>query len=70
MYQRVEEIEAEPNGDDQSNDWLRHRATLLKLPEGERVDAHQRQKCNANRHERDIEHGRLLNRRVPYRRSQ
>jgi hypothetical protein len=41
MNQRVEEIEAEPDGDHQSNDRLRHDATLLKLPEGERVDAHQ-----------------------------
>jgi hypothetical protein len=40
-------------------------ATLLQLPEGERIDAHQCQKCNAKRHERDIEHARLLNWRVP-----
>ena len=37
-----------------------HGATLLKLPEGERVDAHQRQNRNTERHERNVEHDRLL----------
>jgi hypothetical protein len=60
MNQRVEEIEAEPYGDDQSDDRLRHGATLLKPPEGERVDAHQRQNRNAERNERNVEHDRLL----------
>ncbi len=60
MNQRVEEVEAERDSDDQSDDWLCHGAALLKLPEGERVTAHQRQKRNAGRHERDIEHDRLL----------
>jgi hypothetical protein len=41
--QRVEEVEAEPDGDDQSDDRFSHR-TLLKLTQGERVDAHQRQR--------------------------
>ena len=60
MNQRVEEVEAEPDGDDQSEDRLGHGAALLKLPKGERVNAHQRQNRNAERHERDIEHDRLL----------
>ena len=60
MNQCVEEVEAKPDRDDQSEDWLCHGAALLKLPQGERVNAHQRQKCNAGRHERDIEHDRLL----------
>ena len=33
---------------------------LLKLPEGERVDAHQRQNRDTERHERNVEHDRLL----------
>jgi hypothetical protein len=60
MNERVEEVEAERDSDDQSDDWLCHGAALLKLPKGERVNAHQSQKCNAGRHERDIEHDRLL----------
>jgi hypothetical protein len=60
MNQRVEEIEAEPYCDDQSDDRLRHGAALLKLPEGERVDAHQRQNRNTERNERNVEHDRLL----------
>jgi hypothetical protein len=43
MDQRVEEIEAEPDGDDQSNDRFTHR-TLLELTQRERVNAHQRQR--------------------------
>ena len=60
MNQRVKEIEAEPDGDDQSDDRLSHGATLLKLPEGERVDAHQRQNHDTERHEPNVEHDRLL----------
>jgi hypothetical protein len=41
--QRIEKVEAEPDGDDQSDDRFSHR-TLLKLTQGERVDAHQRQR--------------------------
>ncbi|MGA7803176.1 MAG: hypothetical protein WCB02_00950, partial [Bradyrhizobium sp.] len=61
--QRVEEIEAEPDGDDQSDNRLSHGATLLKLPEGERIAPHQRQNHNTERHERNVEHDRLLSRR-------
>ena len=60
MDQCVEEVEAEPDGDDQSDDRLTHGASLLKLPQGERVDAHQRQNRETERHKRDIEHDRLL----------
>jgi len=60
MNEGVEEIEAESYGDDQSDNRLRHGATLLKLPEGERVNAHQRQNRNAERNERNVEHDRLL----------
>lgn len=60
MNQRVKEVEAERDGDDQSDDRLSHDAGLLKLPKGERVDAHQRQNHNTERHERNVEHDRLL----------
>ncbi len=60
MNQRVEKIEAEPDGDDQSDDRLRHGARLLKLPERERVSAHQRQNRDTERNERNVEHDRLL----------
>jgi hypothetical protein len=60
MNERVEEVEAEPDGDDQSQDWLCHGAALLKLAKGERVAAHQRQKRNTSRHEHNIEQDRLL----------
>ena len=60
MNQRVKEVEAEPDSDDQSNDRLSHGAGLLKLPEGERVSAHQRQNRNTERNERNVEHDRLL----------
>src|SRR5277367_2215892 len=59
MDQCVEEVKAEPNGDDQSNDRFSH-WMLLKLAQGERVDAHQRQSRQTERHERDVEHVRLL----------
>jgi hypothetical protein len=58
MDQCVEEVEAEPDGDDQSDDRLTHGARLLELPQGVRVDAHQRQNRASKRHESDIEHGR------------
>ena len=35
-------------------------ARLLKLTQSERVDAHQRQSRQTERHERDVEHDRLL----------
>jgi hypothetical protein len=60
MNQGVEQIEAEPDGDGQSDDRLSHGAMLLELPEGKRVDAHQRQNHDTKRHERHVEHGRLL----------
>jgi hypothetical protein len=60
MKQRVEEIEAEPYRYDESDDRLRHGAMLLKLPEDERVSAHQRQNRNTERNERNVEHDRLL----------
>jgi hypothetical protein len=41
--QRIEEVEAEPDGDDQSDDRFSHR-TLLKLTQREGVEAHQRQR--------------------------
>ena len=56
MNQCVGEIEAEPDGDDRSDDWLSHDAWLLKLPESNRV---QRQKHDTERNKRDIEHDRL-----------
>ncbi len=56
MDQCVEEVEAEPNGDDQSDDRLTHGARLLKPPQGEGVNAHQRQNRATERHKRDIEH--------------
>jgi hypothetical protein len=56
MDQRVEEVQAEPDGDDQSDDRLAHGARLLKLPQGVRVNAHQRHNRATKRHKRDIEH--------------
>jgi hypothetical protein len=58
MDQCIEKVEAERDGDDQSDDRLTHGARLLKLPQGARVDAHQRQNRKTKRHERDIEHDR------------
>jgi hypothetical protein len=60
MDQRVEQIETEPDSHDQSNDRLTHRRRLLKLTQGERVGAHQRQNRDTERHECDVEHDRLL----------
>jgi len=60
MNQCVEEIEAEPDGDGESDDRLSHGARLLKLTEGEGVDAHQRQNRDSERHKRNVEHDRLL----------
>jgi hypothetical protein len=59
MDQCVEEVEAEPDGDDQSDDRFTHRR-LLKLAQGERIDAHQRQNRETERHEYDVEHDSLL----------
>jgi hypothetical protein len=44
VEQRVEKVEAEPDGDDQSDDRFTH-GTLLKLTQSEGVEAHQRQSC-------------------------
>jgi hypothetical protein len=60
MNQCVEEIEAEADGDDQSDDRLTHRLRLLKLTQSERVGTHQRQKSQTERYARDVEHDRLL----------
>lgn len=60
MDQRVEEVETEPDSHDQSNDRFTHRRRLLKLTQGERVGAHQRQNRDTERHECDVEHDRLL----------
>jgi hypothetical protein len=60
MDQCVTEVQAEPDGDDQSDDRLTHGGRLLKLPQGVRVCAYQRQNRATNRHERDIEHDPLL----------
>jgi hypothetical protein len=59
MDQRVEEVEAEPYGDDQSDDRLTH-LPPLKLTQGMRIDAHQGQNRTTQRHECDVEHDRLL----------
>jgi hypothetical protein len=67
MEQRVEEVEAEPDGDDQSDDRLTHSGRLLKLPQGVGVNAHQRQNRATKRHKRDIEHDCFLAWRVSYR---
>jgi hypothetical protein len=69
MNQCVEEIEAEPDGYGQPDDRLSHGASLLRLPEGERVNAHQRQNHDTERHECNVEHDRLLYRGAPYRRA-
>ena len=42
MDKRVEEVKAEPDGDDQSEDRFTHRM-LLELAQREGVGAHQRQ---------------------------
>jgi hypothetical protein len=44
-------------------------AALLKLPQRERVNAHQRQNHDTERHECNVEHDRLLYRGAPYRRA-
>ena len=59
MDQHVEEVEAKPDGDDQSDDRFTHVAPL-KPTQGVSVEAHQRQSGATQRHERDIEHDRLL----------
>jgi hypothetical protein len=59
MDQRVEEVKAEPDGDDQSDDRLTHRL-LLKLPQSDGVGAHQRQNRQTKHYECDVEHDRLL----------
>jgi hypothetical protein len=56
MDQCVEEVEAERDCHDQSDDRLTHGARNLKLPQGVRVDAHQRQNRASKRQKRDIEH--------------
>jgi hypothetical protein len=61
--QCVEEVEAEPDGDDQSDDRFTHPLCLLKLTQEERVDTHQRQNCESERYKFDVEHDRLLNSR-------
>ena len=60
MDQCVEEVEAKPDGDDQSDDRFTHPLCLLKLTQEERVDTDQRQNRQTERHECDVEHDRLL----------
>jgi hypothetical protein len=60
MDQRVDEVQAEPDGDDQSDDRLTHGARLLKPPHSEGVNAHQRQNHASERHKCDIEHDPFL----------
>ena len=55
MDQRVKEVEAEPDGDDQSDDRLTHRC-LLKLAQSDSVGAHQRQNRQTEHYEYDVEH--------------
>jgi hypothetical protein len=57
--QCVEEVEAEPDGDDQSDDRFTH-LEPLKLTQGVRVEAHERQKHQPEDHECHVEHDRLL----------
>ncbi len=59
MEQGVEQIEAEPDGHDQSNDRFNH-ANLLKPPQRDRVGAHQRQNRATKSQKNDIEHDCLL----------
>ena len=59
MNQCIEEVQAEPHGDDQSYDRFTH-LEPLKLTQGVRVDAHQRQNRQSKRYKRDIEHDPLL----------
>jgi hypothetical protein len=58
MDQCVEEVEAERDGDDQSDDRLSHGWRLSKLPQGVRVGGHQRQNRASERDECNIEHDR------------
>jgi hypothetical protein len=59
MDQCVQEVQAEPDGDDQSDNRLTH-CGLLQLTQGERVEAHQSQNHDTKRHKCDVEHDRLL----------
>jgi hypothetical protein len=59
MDQRVEEIEAEPDGDDQSDDRFNH-LEPLQLTQSVRVEAHERQNRTTQRHERNVQHDHFL----------
>jgi hypothetical protein len=59
MDQRVEEVEAEPDSDDQSDDRFTH-LEPLKLTQSVRVEAHERQSRTTQRHECDVKHDHLL----------
>ena len=59
MDQCVEEVQAESDGDDQSDDRFTHRM-LLKLAQCDGVNAHQRQNRQTEHYECDVEHDRLL----------
>ena len=63
--QGVEEIEAEQHGHDQSDDGLAHEWRSLKLTQGESVETHQPNDRKAKRHEREIQHDRLLADLIP-----
>nr|WP_246720008.1 hypothetical protein [Methylocystis sp. H62] len=55
MEQRIGEIGAEKNGDDQSNDRFKH-AVLLKAPAGPRIGANDRKKEKTEANVQNIEH--------------
>jgi hypothetical protein len=63
--QRVEEIEAERDGHDKSDDRFAHGAPSSELPQSHRVEAHQRDDRKSENYESQIEHNRLLARRLP-----
>jgi hypothetical protein len=65
MDQGVEEIQAERDGDDQSDDRLTHGAPPLKLAQGVGIDAHQRQKRTSKNQKRNIEHNTPSRSHVP-----
>jgi hypothetical protein len=69
MEQRVSEVGAEQNGDDQSNDRFRH-ATHLKAPTGAGVGADDHEKQETEAKIQNIKHVRPLcayQRRSPFR---
>ena len=57
MDQRVQEIEAEADPDDQSDDWLDHLPGSSQSVASGGVDAHQDQEQNPGRQIDDVGHG-------------